>query len=593
MFKDGKIVNALFPLLRIYPWAIPVIVILGLVSSFAEGIGISLFIPFLQNLDPTNQFHSKNWMVNELVQFFNNFDSDRRLLIISACIFGSILLKAVLFYSNRLLFGWLNSRISHKLRSDIFDLLLKVCYRFFDHNSSGRLLNTLSNETWQTSDALSMFVSLIITTCTIIVYVVLLMFISWKLTLIVMAFMFFVAVLTRLLTRSVKNLGKKLTMANAELAVRMLEGVEGMKVIRAFGREVYEKTRFDAVSKQLSRVLLKQTFIKDALNPIYEILSDLLLVFILFKTLHDPSNLPSLLVFIFVLYRLQPRIKSFDVTRVALVALTASVKEVTTLLDRSNKPYIISGNVRFRDLNQGIHFKGVTFKYNPMEKPALKDVSIFFPAKKTTAVVGPSGSGKSTIVKLILRFYDTAENNIFVDNEALNDLDVTSWRSQIALVSQDVYIFNTTVRENIAYGHLDANEDDIIDAAKKANAHDFICQLPNGYDSKVGDRGIRFSGGQKQRITLARAIIRKPSILILDEATNALDSISEHLIQDALDALGQDRTVIIVAHRLSTIKQAEHIVVLDEGRVSEQGNLSQLLNLDGLFTTLHNLQYEK
>ncbi len=593
MFKDGKIINALLPLLRIYPWAIPVIIILGLVSSFAEGIGISLFIPFLQNLDPTTQFHSTNWMVSELVQFFNNFNPDRRLLIISACIFGSVLLKAVLFYSNTVLFGWLNVQISHKLRSDIFDLLLKVSYRFFDHNSSGRLLNALSNETWKTSDALAMFLSLLITLCTVIVYVTLLMFISWKLTLVVMISMFFISVLIKYLTRPIKGLGERLTKTNAGLAIRMLEGVEGMKVIRAFGRESYEKTRFDSVSKQLSKTILKQTFIKDAVNPVYEILSALLLVCILFKTLQDPSSLAQLLVFIFVLYRLQPRIKSLDTARANLTSLTASVEEVTTLVDRTNKPYIISGNVRFHNINLGIHFKGVTFKYNPQEKPALKDVSIFFPANKTTAIVGPSGSGKSTIIKLILRFYDIPENNIDVDNQPLHDLDLTSWRSQIALVSQDVYIFNTTIRENIAYGHLDANEEDIIEAARKAHAHDFITQLPNGYDSKVGERGVRLSGGQKQRITLARAIIRNPSILILDEATNALDSIAEHLIQEALDVLGQDRTVIIVAHRLSTIKRANHIVVLEDGRVTEQGNAQQLLDADGLFTKLHKFQYEK
>ncbi|MEJ1938356.1 ATP-binding cassette domain-containing protein, partial [Nostoc sp. NIES-2111] len=206
-------------------------------------------------------------------------------------------------------------------------------------------------------------------------------------------------------------------------------------------------------------------------------------------------------------------------------------------------------------------------------------------------IVGPSGAGKSTIIGLICRFYNLEIGEIYIDDYPLKELNLRDWREQIAIVSQDVHMFSTTVLANIAYGRLDATEEEVIAAAKLANAHQFISELPQGYDTKVGDRGVRLSGGQRQRIALARAIVRNPEILILDEATNALDSISEHLIQEALNTLSDNRTVIVIAHRLATIEQADKIIVLNAGQVVEQGNLQDLLKLNGLFAQLYDLQH--
>ncbi len=205
--------------------------------------------------------------------------------------------------------------------------------------------------------------------------------------------------------------------------------------------------------------------------------------------------------------------------------------------------------------------------------------------------MGPSGAGKSTLINLLFRFYDVQQGEIAVDGIPLRDLDLTSWRNRLALVSQDSYVLNATVRENIAYGKTDATYDEIVDAAKRAQAHDFIMKLPEGYDSQVGNRGVLLSGGQQQRITLARAIVRDPDVLILDEATNQLDSIAEHLVQEALEEFGQQKTVVVIAHRLSTVKRADHIAVLDKGELREQGTVQTLLELNGLFAKLYKLQY--
>ncbi|MBD2343064.1 ABC transporter ATP-binding protein [Anabaena subtropica] len=591
--KKNNIYTSILSILRLYPWSIPVIVFLGTLSSFFEGIGISLFIPLLQSVDQTNFSTGKNnFLVDFLNRIFVDVSPNNRLIIIAVAIVGSIFFKNLLIYGNSMLFAWFNSRISHELRSKIFNQLLSISYSFLEGSESGKLMNTLASETWRTGQALSAFVSLIITCCTIFVFTILLLLLSWQLTVLVAILMTLISVIIQLVTRRVKELGQQAVDSNSALATRMWEGLAGMKVIRAFGRENYEQERFDRVSKKVRSTFFKLDVLSASVNPISEVLSALLLVCILVITLlQDKTSLPRLLTFIFILYRLQPQVKQLDAARINLIALSSAVNDVISLLDDSDKPYIRSGNINFQKLKKGIYFESVSFAYNATEKPAIQDISLFIPQGKTIAIVGPSGAGKSTLIGLICRFYNLEIGEIYIDDYSLKELNLQDWRNQIAIVSQDVHMFSTTVLENIAYGRLGVTESEIIEAAKLANAHQFISELPQGYDTKVGDRGVRLSGGQRQRIALARAIVRNPEILILDEATNALDSISEHLIQEALNTLSENRTVIVIAHRLATIEQADKIIVLNEGRVIEEGNLQDLLKLNGLFAQLYNLQH--
>jgi len=588
--REFSVVGMLFPLLGSYRWIIPVIIILGVLSSFAEGIGIGLFIPLLNNIGQSRQAPvAGNWLIDSFGQLFNDIPPDQRLTIISVAILGSVLIRNVLFFSNYVLFSWLNAQVGHKLWCDIFEQLLTVGYRFIEQSKTSNLLNAINHKSWRAIDALSIIVRAIIITCTLIVYAALLILLSWKLTLLVAGAMVVISIIVRILTRSTERHGARVTQTYEKLTDRMIEGIEGMHVVRKFGREQYEQNRFAQTSNEVNKALVKLGIISGTISPIYEILAAVLLVFILFSTLQGAAHLPGVLVFIFVLYRLQPMVKELDSCRVRLLSLATPVQEVMELLNRHDKTYLVSGSQPFRKLQQGIYFDHVTFQYDA-DSSAMDDVSLLIPAGKTTALVGPSGAGKSTLIKLVLRLYDPTHGAIYVDDCNLRDLDLASWRQRIAVVSQEVYVFDTTVRENIAYGNLDATEADIIEAAKLAEAHNFICKLPQGYDTRVGSRGIRLSGGERQRLALARAIVRKPDILILDEATNALDSASEHLIQRALETLSQNRTVIVIAHRFSTIESVDHIVVLEDGGVREQGNIGYLLQLNGLFAKLYKLQ---
>ena len=591
--KEIKAITALKALLAYYPpWAIPVLVVLGMLTSFTEGIGISLFIPFLESIGQKNIVpQTGNWLFDSLGAVFNSIQPDTRLLTISFCIFIVVLLRAALSYGNMVTFTWLTMKVGHRIRSRLFEQLMTVSFRFIEKCSSGRLMNALSTETWRATDALSGLFKMLIGVCSIAVYFTLLMLISWKLTLLVTAIMVVISVIVRLLTRQTQSLGEKVTRHNTELTNRMVEGIDGMKVIRAFVRESYEQKRFAQTSRRLTNLIVRLTMLHGTISPVYQVLTAALLLAVLLTNIHSPEKIYSILIFIFILYRLQPRIIALDGARNRLVFLASAVEEINSLLAETRKS-LPNGTIPFKELKKGIFFNKLTFKYNSEEKPALQKISISIPVGKTTALVGHSGAGKSTLIKLLLRFYDASEGNIYVDDYPMKSLETESWRKTIALVSQDVYVFNASIQDNIAYGRLDADGEEIIAAARIADAHEFICQLPHGYDTKVGDRGIRLSGGQLQRITLARAIVRKPRIIILDEATNALDSISEQLIQEALEKLSLDCTVIVIAHRLSTIENADQIIVLNKGRVCEQGTFQDLLKLDGYFARLYKLQYK-
>ena len=593
MKKEIQAIKTLLPLLKIYPWAIPAMISLGMLASLSDGFGISLFIPFLQSLQQEQSLTvTGNSFIDALIKIFAAVPDSYRVLIIPLCILVSILIKNLIVYSNAVLFAWLNSRISNRLRCQIFNQILTVSYSFLERSESGKIMNILATESWQTSKALNVFVNLISNICTIIVLTTLLLLISWRLTLIISISLFLISQFIQFVTRQVKHLAQQAVDANSQLAVRMWEGLGGMRAIRSFGREPYEQERFDRASQQVRNTFLHLDILGGLINPLYEVLSAVLLLAILgISLLQNQSAMPTLLTFLFILYRLQPQVQQLDVGRLGLISTASSAQLVMSFLETADKPYIRSGNVPFNKLKQAIYFESVSLTYNPEDRPAIQNVSIEFKRGQTTALVGPSGAGKSSIISLLCRFYEPTSGEIYIDDHPLQELNLQDWRREIAIVSQEVHIFSGTVKDNIAYGRLEATEAEIFDAAKLANAHDFISQLPEGYDTKVGDRGVRLSGGQRQRIALARAIVRDPDILILDEATNALDSIAENLIQEALNTLSQNRTVIVIAHRLSTIENADKIIVMENGQAVEQGNLQYLLELDGLFAKLYHLQH--
>jgi len=589
--REWTTIRKLLPLLRLHRWGFPAIIVLGLLQSLSEGIGIGLFIPLL-NLLVGRGSPPRGRLAAAFGAMFRTVPSDRRLAVIVLCLFSAVLISAVFAYLHGVLFAWLDGRVGDRLRNRFFGQLLHVPFGFIERDRSGHLLNVLSTDTWRTGEALKMLVRMTIDASTVAVYAGLLLLLSWRLTLIVAGALLLISLGIRALTKGVREFGEKAMHANSELGDLMVEGIDGMRVIRAFGRERHEQRRFERCSARVRAAFFRMHLLEEAVHPVHDLLAGVLLLSILFATARSGNDVSTLFVFAFVLYRLQPRVKDADAARVRLVALSPSVDEVLSLIDATERQRIASGRSRPSGLDAGIAFERVSFRYDSADEPALVDASFRIPANRTTALVGLSGGGKSTVIKLILRFEDPTAGAILVDGRPLPEFDLASWRSQLALVSQDVYLFNASVRENIAYGRLDASLEEVIEAAQQAAAHDFIRRLPHSYDTVLGPRGVRLSGGQQQRISLARAIIRNPRVLILDEATNALDSVSEHLIQQTLDDMRERRTVIIIAHRLSTIERADQVIVLEQGRVLEQGTQAELIRAGGLFSRLYELQHQ-
>jgi subfamily B ATP-binding cassette protein MsbA len=587
-----RVTARLWGLMAPFRWALPVIVAIGLLTSLAEGVGIGLFIPLLESLSgAAPEPGAASPVVERLRGLFQTLPPERRLYVLSALIFASICGKSVLSFANAALLGWLDARLGHRIRTGLHDQLLEVSYGYLERVEEGRLLNLLGSESWRTGRALSELVHLTTAAAAVVVYVGLMLALSWWLTLIALTAMGAMSLGVRRLTRRLDAVSQQATRANEGLAERMLEGLGAMKLIRLFNRQPHERARFTNSSRRVSRVFFRMGLLGGLVGPAYEVMAAALLVFVMAALFHGGHGLPTFLVFVFILYRLQPQVRRLEGARVALHSLSASVGAVAAFLDRSDKPVLASGTRPAAPPNEAVRFDAVSFRYAPDADWALRRLTLAFPAGATTALVGPSGAGKSTIVRLLLRLHDPSDGTVSVDGTPLPALDLAGWREQAAVVSQDVTLLNATVRDNIAYGRLDATDADIARAAGLADAASFVANLPQGYDTPVGSRGVRLSGGQKQRISLARAIVRNPALLVLDEATNALDSLSETAIQAALDALGADRTVVAVAHRLSTVEHADQIVVLDNGRVVESGSRDDLLARNGLFTRMYRLQH--
>ena len=483
-----------------------------------------------------------------------------------------MVLKNVLSYSYSLLFQGVNAQITHRIRCGVLNQLLSVGQSYHDTHDSGKLLNTLATETWRVSFAFTVLASVIINICMTLILSILLLLISWKLTLVTGGLLLLISQIIRHFTRQGRRLSAQATATNEILTQRMIEALGGLPLIRAFGRENQEQHRFALASSEVSKAFFKLDRISILVHPLSEVLTVSLLVGILLTTATlNPGEMAVSMTFLVLLYRLQPRVKQLDADRVTLDSLSGSVEEVRSLLDESDKPYLRGGSRVLTSIEKEITFEDVFFQYDSRKSAALSQINCSINMGETTAFVGPSGAGKSSLISLICRFYDPSSGRLLIDGVPLPELNLAWWRNQIAVVSQHVYLFNASVAENIAYGKLDATREEIVEAARKAHAVEFIEKLPNAFETILGDQGIRLSGGQRQRLALARAFIRDPEILILDEATNSLDLISEGVVQDALAQFGHNRTVLIVAHRISTIEHADKIVVLDSGRVIESG----------------------
>ena len=559
-------------------------VVIGALATVFEGIGITLFLPILTS----SQGFAPEGLPRALQLLFPA--RERGLLPVILLILAFLILKNVLVYANRTLLAWIEGKTGHDLRCRMFNGLMSAGYGYWEKRDPGKLLDTLASESWRVSQGFQLLSGSLLHGCTVVVFTALLFAISWRLTLIILLSILMISSVIWVCAWPLKRAGERAVAVNAELGARMWDGVAGIRAIQAYSLQVMKQERFAAASARVRRAFFQMDLLSAVVHPTSEVLYTALLLGVLGWQLSKTTSVPVTLVFLLLLFRLQPNLSQLSNNLAALARLSGPVRAVEALLARDDKAPMASGTIAHVGLKRAISFRDVSFRYEKESPPVLDGLTFTIPAGKMTAVVGGSGAGKSTLAHLLCRFYDPTEGWIEVDENRLAHLDLDGWRDRVALASQDMHLFSTTVRENISLGCQRATNTDIVAAAVRAQADEFIRQLPERYETAVGERGLRLSGGQRQRIAIARALVRNADLLILDEATNALDSLTEQALMRNVLELRRPQTIVIIAHRLSTVLEADLVIVMDQGRIVESGSPAELIPAGGPFSVLYKAQ---
>jgi len=582
---------------RYFPKLIVLALGFTLLAAVFEGFGIGFVLTFLQNLTNPSAEPIRtgiDWFDNAILGA--NLSAAGRvyricflILVTTWCRTGFTFMGQVYSQKTQLVLG-------DRLRKRLFEQMQALSLRYFAKQRTGDLMNGITSEIYQIMQAFNVVSTLVIQGSTLLVYVISMLVLSWQLTIISVLLYSLLAVALANLLAWVREASFERSKASRWYTSVALEFINGIRTVHAFAAQDYERRRFYQASEQLLKTATKSVTAMSLVGPITEGASVTLLVGILvlafaLLTPNGQIQSASLLAFLFVLFRSTPLLRQLNNARGQLSSFQGSLNHIKELLRTDDKIYLTNGSILFQGLKQAIEFRSVDFSYDPSET-VLRNITLTIERGKMTALVGASGAGKSTLVDLIPRFYDPTSGEILIDQVNLNAFEINSIRRKLAVVSQDTFIFNDSVRNNIAYALENADEDAIWQAAKLANALEFIQNLPEGFETRLGDRGVRLSGGQRQRIAIARALLRDPEILILDEATSALDSVTERLIQEAIEKLAVGRTVIVIAHRLSTIVRADKVVVLEQGRIVEQGGYQELLERQGRLWKYHQMQHE-
>jgi len=508
------------------------------------------------------------------------------------------LVQGVARYIQNYFMKYVAQKVMMEIRNDLYFHINRMSVGFFHKTHSSILMSRITNDVRGLSKVASDVIpDFLIQTFTFIALIGVVFYQEWRLAIIAVLILPFVVMLIVKIGGKLKKISRK-TLENAAVINTVLqESFIGVKIVKAFGMEEYENRRFEKVNRRSFDLSMKAVKTDELTSPLMEFLGAIAGAIILWyggyqviKGISTPGTFFSFLAALAMLY--EP-LKKFGNMSNDIHQAMAAAERVFELLDQKPDISDAANAVELKDFKDRIEFKDVWFAYNSEKEMVLKNINLEINKGEMIAIVGMSGVGKSTLVDLIPRFYQVSRGELKIDEYDINKLTLKSLRSKIGIVTQDIFLFNDTVKDNIAYGRINADEDKIIDAANKAYAHQFIMEMPDKYETIIGERGVRLSGGEKQRIAIARALLKDAPILILDEATSALDSESEMMVQKALENLMRDRTTFVIAHRLSTVRKADKIIILDDGRIAESGKHEELVSRNGIYRKLHDMQFKE
>lgn len=537
------------------------------------------------------------WIVRDVIdKVFQNKDSDL-LNLISLGIVVIFFARGIFYYGQSYLMNYVGESIVIDVRGIVYRKLMTLSTHFFDTNKLGTIMSYVTNDVAALQGAMvANSIEIITETSVLIGSVGAMVYLDWKLTLFTFCTFPVVLFFMDFFGKKIRKSGHRIQQATADITSILQETLAATRVVKSFVREPYEIARFDQQNKANFYANMKSAKLMGTLSPVIEFIAALGVTAIIWfggrSVIDGDITAGSLVAFLVYAINISNPIKRIARVMGSIQKALAAAERVFYIMDLTDTIPQKPDAITLPNVEGNVEFRHVSFAYNKGET-ILHDVSFSAKPGQAIALVGPSGAGKSTVASLLPRFYDVTEGAILVDGHDVRDVTLASLREQVGIVPQETSLFNDTVYNNILYGRLDATRDEVIAAAKAANADEFIQQLPQGYDTQLGDRGVNISGGQRQRISIARAILKNPRILILDEATSALDTESERIVQEALDRLMVGRTSFVIAHRLSTIQNAAKIIVLDKGSIVEEGTHQQLMAKHGLYAHLHDIQFKE
>jgi subfamily B ATP-binding cassette protein MsbA len=553
------------------------------------------------NARPLGEFAAKGKEAKQKLRtWFEHFfligDPIRSLTRICLALLIVFFLKNVVDYLQSVLTVFVEQAVIRDMRNEVYAHLQTLSLSFFHSRRTGALLSRLTNDIQLVRGALAAgFSNLIKSSLLLAVCLFWIFWTSWRLALVSMIIVPFSLVLIVWLGRKLRRRSSITQERMADLNAILQETLTGIRVVKAFAMEKFEQAKFGRASQGYFRAFVKQRRLGAMAGPLSEYLGVIAAVAVLWYggreiLLTRAIEPQQFFIFLLAMLQLMSPLKSLSNVNATLQEGLAAAVRIFRILDTEATVVSRPGARKTTDIQDGIEFEGVCFRYGT-GPDVLRDVSFRVEAGEVVALVGPSGSGKSTLADLVARFYDPTQGRILIDGVDLRDIDLESFRERMGVVTQEPILFHDSVWHNIAYGVENADEDAVHRAARAANADRFIAEMDEGYQTLIGERGVRLSGGERQRIAIARAIFKDPRLLLLDEATSSLDSQSELLVQEALEALFNGRTVLVIAHRLSTIQRADRILVLDQGRIVQMGTHAELVSTPGLYQKLHRLQF--
>lgn len=535
------------------------------------------------------------WIIKDMIDEVLADKNGTMLNWIAASIIAIFVVRGLFWYGQNYLMSYVGQSVIIDIRAAVFKKLQRLSVSFYNKNKTGTIMSYVTNDVNALQSAMVENTIEMITEGFILIgSVVAMIYLDWRLTLFTVCTFPVVLWFMEFFGKKIRKTGGRIQECTADITSVLQESVASARVIKSFVREDYEVDRFDVENRANFRANMKNAQLMATLTPVVELVAAIGVTMIIWyggnNVINGTITAGSLVAFLTYAVNISNPIKRLTRVIGNIQKALAAAQRVFMIIDMPEEIAESRDAKQLPEVSGKVEFQNVSFAYDDKGN-VITDLSFSVKPGEVIAIVGPSGAGKSTIANLLPRFYDVNKGDIKIDGHSVREVTLDSLREQVGIVPQETMLFNGSVYNNILYGRLDATKEEIEAAAKAANAHDFIMQLTDGYETKLGDRGVNLSGGQRQRIAIARAILKNPRILILDEATSALDTESERVVQEALDRLMVGRTSFVIAHRLSTVKNADKILVLEKGNLVESGTHDELLALDGLYAHLYKIQY--